>query len=152
MISIGFVIAVCVLSVLLTLCAALYVLGHLLRRADDYPGESVAFRIAGGVLAVVLLCAFGAGLYPYDMQYHRYKHVEGTVSSIEARMLADGKATTQQYAVRFDGGSIYRCDDSRCALVRPGDTLSLWCIREWQYASTSGWRCRFDKTTTKETR
>jgi hypothetical protein len=48
------------------------------------------------------------------------------------------------YAVRMTGSDqIYRCDDSRCSLLKPGDELSLWCIREWQQASTPGYDCNF---------
>jgi hypothetical protein len=145
-ISNSFVIALIALGLLLSLCVAAYIGGSRLSRNDEWGGEGVAVRVTAVVLAVIFLGSFGAGLYPYDMQYHRYKHVEGTVSSIEARMLADGDGTTQNYAVRFETDDTYRCDDSRCSLVKPGDQLSLWCIREWQYASTSGWGCRFDKS------
>jgi hypothetical protein len=103
-----------------------------------------------GVPTIVLTLAIGGwGMWPpFDMEYHRYKHVAGTVDSIDPRMLSDGQGgTSQLYPIRLrEDGQTYRCDDSRCALVKPGDRIELWCIRQWQYASTHGWVCNFDKT------
>lgn len=82
----------------------------------------------------------------FGMQYHTWRPVSGTVASVHARLRADGKATTQSYAIRFTGDpTIYRCDDTRCALTKPGTRLRLQCKRDWQYASTPGWDCRYDQ-------
>ncbi len=153
MISLGLVVGCSIAAVLFAACAALIVVGNRWRKREEsglYDERPFAGRFVfwGGILAATVIVAISAAsLYPYDMEYHRYKHVTGTVDRVEARMLADGEATSQQYAVRYQGtGEVYRCDDSRCSLLRQGDQLELWCIREWQYASTSGWVCRFDKT------
>lgn len=145
MVSLWFVVG-CVVAVVLTLAGlTAAVFGWCIRHHDDDWGFIFWPSL------IILVCTIAAtawGMYPYDMQYHRYRHVTGTVDKVEARMLADGDATTQQYAVRYrETSETYRCDDSRCSLLKPGDHLELWCIREWQYASTSGWGCRFDRTT-----
>jgi hypothetical protein len=150
-ISLDFVIGLTFAGVFTAASVAAIALGVRLRRAtDDEYGDRRFFGavaiVAGSVVLAVTLSLSVAGFWPYDMEYHRYRHVAGVVDQTEARMLADGGGgTTQQYAVRLrEDASIYRCDDSRCSLLKPGDRLSLWCIREWVYASTPGWGCQFD--------
>lgn len=95
------------------------------------------------VAAVATLGIYVAATWPtFDMQYHSYKQVSGSVQAVSSRFLGDGKSTTQNFAVTIAGHD-YRCDDTRCALVKVGDTLTLSCIREWQYAGTSGYDCNF---------
>jgi hypothetical protein len=96
-----------------------------------------------GLVATVVI--YVATTWPtFDMEYHSFRPVAGTVAAVESRFLGGSDSTTQNYAVRFDGSDqIYRCDDTRCALLKPGDHLELSCIREWQYASTDGYACRF---------
>lgn len=151
MISISFVVGCIVAGVFTLVGLGLMVAGRAIRK-HDLTDDSDLFAPLNFVLGlVILLFTVGItawGMYPYDMQYHRFTHVEGTVEAVEARMLADGNGgTSQNFAVRFkESGDTYRCDDSRCSLLKEGDWLSLWCIREWQYASTSGWGCRFDQS------
>lgn len=151
MISISFVVGLIVVGLFVLLSVVSILGGRAILRHDltfdsDFLGPLWIW--VGSAFLTLTLGISAWGFYPYDMQYHRYKHVEGTVDVAEARMLADGDGgTTQNFAVRFkETGETYRCDDTRCSLLKPGDYLSLWCIREWQYASTSGWNCRFDKT------
>lgn len=150
MTSLGFIVGLIVASVFVLAGLAGVVIGRVIIHRDEiYDAEFVGrMYFWPGVLVILLTAGISAaGFYPYDMQYHRYKHVEGTVDVAEARMLADGDGTSQTFAVRFkESGETYRCDDTRCSLLKPGDHLSLWCIRQWEYASTSGWACRFDKT------
>lgn len=146
MISIGFVVGCICAGIFLIAGGAATGAGLYMRRHDD--DWLIAF--IPGVLCVLVTAGLTAwGMFPYDMQYHRYKHVAGTVDNVQTRLLADGDSgTTQNFAVRLrEAGDIYRCDDTRCSLLKPGDHLELWCIREWQYAATSGWVCKFDKTT-----
>ncbi len=96
------------------------------------------------LLAVVVVAGFAIGLWPYKWEYHSYQQVAGNVADISARFRVDGQATSQSFAIRFQGRSqIYRCDDTRCALIKPGDRLVLRCIREYQWASVSGYGCVF---------
>jgi hypothetical protein len=87
----------------------------------------------------------GATWPSFDMQYHSYRPVEGTVATVESRLLG-GDGSTEMYVVKFvDDATAYRCDDTRCALLHPGSQVRLRCIREWQYAGVSGWRCNYDQ-------
>jgi heme/copper-type cytochrome/quinol oxidase subunit 2 len=117
-------------------------------RADRSYSETefAAVTTIAGIVAVVVTLGISAWVFfPYSMEYHQFRHVEGNVQDVQSRFLGDGKSTSQNYAVRLtEDGQTYRCDDSRCSLLKPGDHISLWCIREWQYASTSGYRCRFE--------
>lgn len=84
------------------------------------------------------------GMWPYKADYHRWTAHSGTVSDVNRRMIADGNSTSQKYVVRFTGSrQEYGCQDTRCALIRPGDRIDLACKRAWQYAGTDGWDCNF---------
>lgn len=150
MISLDFVVGCTVAAVFVLVGVGAIVLGRRhANRADAYDPFDGHMVFWGGVACLVLTVVITAvALFPYDMQYHSYRHVEGSVDAVQARMIGDGDGgTTQMFAVRFSGdGTAYRCDDSRCSLLKPGNHLSLWCIREWQYASTSGWVCRFHRS------
>lgn len=141
-VSIAFVAGLSVASLVALLSLICIPIGIWWRREDPHYGMG-GMLIVGA--AIALAATVGLSLwafYPYDMQYHQYRKVTGTVQNIQARMLAENKGTTQQYALKLDKGT-YRCDDSRCSLLKPGDPVALWCIRDWQYSSESGWRCRW---------
>lgn len=134
MISIGYVAGMSVMVVLILGCLAVIVFAE------------VEFKLIAAFVLAVVLGIGGLALWPpFDMEYHRYKPVDGTIDQIQARMVGDGDGgTTQMFAVRFRGvGTMYRCDDSRCSLLKSGDRLWLRCIREWQYAAESGWKCNY---------
>jgi hypothetical protein len=147
--SLGFIIGSIIAGLLIVIGIVGLFVGSALRRRGDRDYGEGAMVLGFSIALLVITCGATAFIdYPYDMQYHRYVHVEGTIDVIEARMLADGDGgTSQNYAVRFkESGDTYRCDDSRCTPLKSGDWLSLWCIREWQYASTPGWVCNFDRS------
>lgn len=145
-VSRGFTAGLTVTIVLAVICLAVVAWGLVYSRTAAYDAVDGWWLVGVGAVGLLITVAAAAiAFYPYDMQYHRYKPVTGTVEESTARMLASGDGgSTQQFAVRFVGSpQVYRCDDTRCALVKPGDRLSLNCIRDYEYASTSGWRCRF---------
>ncbi len=146
MISVAYVIGMTVAVLLLAGCALLVWFGKRVRRSDG-DWEMAWLPFGGGILLAVIVVAATIGLsWPtFDMEYHRYKPVGGTIDQIQPRMLADGDGgTSQMFAVRFRGvGTMFRCDDSRCSLLKPGDQLWLRCIREWQYAAEHGWKCNY---------
>lgn len=149
-ISLSFIVGLCVASALVLAGIALFVAGRVILRRD-LTADSLLFgppvKWAGVVLVVATVGVSAWAFFPYRMEYHQFRHVQGTVQDVQSRFLGDGKSTSQNFAVRLnEDGQTYRCDDSRCSLVKPGDHISLWCIREWQYASTSGYQCRFDST------
>lgn len=101
------------------------------------------------IIGTLLLC--GALLlinnFPFDMAYHSYQPVSGTVSAVASRLVDTGSNSTEtKYVVTFKGSKQpYACLDTRCALIKPGDHLQLMCIRTWQYASVSGYDCNYDQ-------
>ncbi len=150
-ISLAFVVAIIMTAVVMLAAAGMVAFGRRLRRtahrsASEADRQFVGSWFIGFGIVIAVFTAGGAawGFFPYDMQYHQFTRVEGRVESVQPRFLGGNGTTTQQFAIRLAGGGTYRCDDSRCALVKADDTIRLWCIREWQYAATPGWVCRFD--------
>jgi len=113
---------------------------------DDLDGER-GIWVVGGIVALII--QIGVNVFwnfPFDMAYHSYRPVSGVVEDINSRFLSSnsGKSTEQKYAVRFKGSDqIYGCMDTRCSLAKKGDHLQLACERQWQYASVSGYDCRY---------
>lgn len=109
----------------------------------DEPGIGV------GSLAVLLVLVGVAlsplGYYPYKAEYHQWRSTSGVVAEVNKRLVSDGdKGMNEKIVVRYkDSDGAYGCEDTRCALLKVGDTLDLKCKRAWQYASVSGYDCRF---------
>lgn len=115
-------------------------------KADKFDGSmpKVLYYILITTMAATPLIFLGTTWPPFNMEYHAYHHVDGTVTDIETRFVAaDSGGSNQMYVVTI-GDQIYRCDDSRCSTVHKGDHLYLWCIREWQQSSTPGYDCNYD--------
>lgn len=98
---------------------------------------------------VALVIAIGLALltgmpWPFDAAYHQYERVEGPVQTIDSRLMAEGEGMEERFIISFEGtGNDYRCDDSRCASVKPGDTLVLNCLRKWEFRASDGYQCNF---------
>lgn len=118
----------------------------------DY-GMMPSWRIAAWATTVVsalLVVALPWAWFPFSAQYHRYVPKAGTVDIIGGRYTS-GTTTGDtsgnvfdDYVVQFLGSSTrYDCQDTRCALVHPGDHLILSCIRSYQWSGTSGWDCNY---------
>lgn len=144
--SLGTIIA---LPVLLLLAAISGVAGLLLwryrRRADEFDRPVVIGGAAGAwVLAACLLAGTAIGMWPYKAEYHAWQTTSGTVKTIDARMVAAGDAGMEQrFVVTYTDGRQRACDDTRCATVKPGDTLTLKCKRAYQWGATPGWDCNW---------
>lgn len=95
------------------------------------------------ILAVVILGCTALGFYPYKAEYHQYVTKVGTVKSIKSRLLGSSDSFQQKFVAEFTDGRKLGCEDTRCALVKPGDTLIMACKRQWQYAGTDGYDCKF---------
>jgi hypothetical protein len=100
----------------------------------------------GGLLVVVATFGFWvAGTFPpFQMKYHSYRPVAGTVQQIGTRFLGSGDSggTTQMFVLTVNGQD-YRCDDTRCSLVKVGDVVSMQCIGTFELHGVSGYRCNF---------
>jgi hypothetical protein len=96
-----------------------------------------------GVAALIAILA-GVGFYPYSGEYHHWQNISGTVSSTNSRFLSDGHGTSQKFVVTLDGSpQQFGCNDTRCATVHKGDSLTITCKRTWQWFGTPGYDCNF---------
>lgn len=106
-------------------------------------GIALALGLASYAVALCLVVGTAIGFYPWKAEYHQYVTKVGEVESIKARLLGSSGSFQQKFVARFVDGRELACDDTRCALVKPGDTLILACKRTWQYAGVDGYDCRF---------
>lgn len=149
--SVGFVISAVFWSLWVLLCTAGGAVAFGGSRSKrESKRDRRSFRKAAWVLWGFALVGAAAFLVfhwpPFNSEYHRYARVQGVVSSVDSRLLGDGKSTTQNYAVVFRESPdlTFRCDDTRCASVHAGDTLSLDCKRAFQWNSSNpGYVCNF---------
>lgn len=111
--------------------------------ADEETERKWAIRIVSAVMVSVVL-SFAAAWWPFDMTYHRWTEKSGTVETSERRLLGEGKTMSEMFVVKFkDDPTLYRCDDTRCAALKPGKELRLLCKPVWDYAAVDGWECRY---------
>jgi hypothetical protein len=134
-ISLGFVIAIAALVIV--------VIGCLIAAVFAYVGREYGLGWTAIGIAVVWAMVTAVFLFPYKMEYHEWRLTEGKVATAHSRMLSGDNGPDEQFVVKFMDNRLRRCDDSRCASLKPGDYVRLWCIREWQWASEPGWRCRW---------
>lgn len=116
------------------------------KRANRKANRSWA-RLWGGVAAVIILGITGFIDFPFSAPYHEYQVVSGKVQSVESRLIASnesGGGTTQVFPVQI-GGQTYKCDDTRCAQLKPGSDVTLLCIKEWEFNGTPGFECNWGK-------
>lgn len=139
------------LPVLILLTAATVALGGwLYSKYNDEktydPGIFRAGAIGSWALALILVIGILFGYYPYKAEYHQWREVSGTVHKVNKRILSDGSGNMQQkYVVQYEEspGRAFGCEDTRCALVDVGDTLTMKCKRVWQYSGSDGWDCNY---------
>lgn len=115
------------------------------KTADSYDGDMFLWLARGAIAFVVVVVGITAlTTFPWEKQYHYWEDKAGVVAEIESRLLKDGDGMSEKYAVRFEGSAQeYGCEDTRCSLVKPGDTLTLRCLRVWEYSGTDGWDCSY---------
>lgn len=147
--SLGVLVALPILS--LFLVSFIVGGGLLLRKRRDcdefdrtaYLWAAIACWTTALVMAVLM--AAPTGYYPYKAEYHQWQPRSGVVAQVSKRLVGNGDSgMSEKIVVRYkDDGGEFGCEDTRCALVEVGDTLDLKCKRAWQYASVSGYDCRF---------
>lgn len=107
--------------------------------------------ITVGVVALVALLLFTGGMFaayfPLDAAYHQYRQVDGTVRTITNRIVAAGDHGSEtEYAVTFAGSSQqFFVADTRAAKVKPGDRLTLACVRGFNYGGADEFDCNWGK-------
>lgn len=104
----------------------------------------------GWIISAVIAASIGAlfwwGMYPWKADYHQWRAVTGTVDSIDSRLTTAGQSggMEDKYVVTFQGNDQeYGVLDTRAAAVRRGDTLTITCVRRWQWTGSHGYDCNF---------
>jgi hypothetical protein len=96
-----------------------------------------------GALIVAAFPIVGFSLVGWNSEYMAYHSVSGSVQQIASRQIADGHGMSQRYVVTIDGQP-YGIDDTRAALLKVGDHVSLDCTREFVWGSTNnGYACNW---------
>jgi hypothetical protein len=141
MVSIGFIVGI-IFSILITLGMLAFTIWAFI----DKDGRPIGF----GVMAVywlIIAPLIAWCFWPYDMAYHSYRPVSGTVAEVNRRQVSTGdNGFEEKIAIRLTSSDqIYGCTDTRCALAKKGDHIALSCIRTWVYASVPGYDCRYNQ-------
>lgn len=140
--SLGVFIGLPVTVILGVACAAVLLFAA---RIADRMDVSILAPIGGGAAAAaVVVVVFVLSWFPFSAEYHQWTQLRGTVAQSSSRLISADNATSQRFVVAFKGNpGQFSCDDTRCALVHPGDVLTLSCKRSWQYVGTSGYDCNY---------
>lgn len=139
-----FGVPVAILATLLTI-AGLVVLVMSWRDSYDVSDE----RILGALTLLGIGLVIGAinmwALWPYQHDYHFWTPVTGEVSQVSKRLVPAGDNSMMERYVLVINGKPYGVDDTRASLVKPGQTVSIACKREYQWGSRDhGYGCKWD--------
>jgi hypothetical protein len=139
----SFLVAIIILPILL-----LASMGLILTVVADWDGFQW-FTFTAGVMGAIGVVVGGlVGLYPYDMSYHSWQTKQGVVMKISSRLVAaDQGGSSEKFVVVFRGNpQQFAINDTRAALVKPGQHLKLACIRRHQWGGgVDGYNCRWDQ-------
>ncbi len=130
------------LPILIVLVVVLIAAGLIPVIFDGGQGDGLIFGIGIWVLALGLIAGILVGYYPYKSEYHRWYHIQGSVTETSSRLVPSDKSVAQRFVLVIDGQP-YGVDDTRASVVKAGDTVDLSCKREFQFNSESGWACRW---------
>jgi hypothetical protein len=100
------------------------------------------FAGAGLVVFVITLVS----MWPLEYPYHHWVDVRGQVTDINRRIVSTGDNSISQRYVVLVRGQQYGVDDTRAALLKRGDPVSLRCKKEHQFMQphdADGWACRW---------
>lgn len=144
----GVYVALPIVGVVTLACVIFLVLG-IVRKIHERQDEIENYNRYGYMLIIVSLVIlavtwgiFSFAWWPFDMDYHKYKPVTGTVQKVDKRLLNQ----TEVFMITYENNKQkYRCDDTRCVDIKPGDKLTMYCIPEFQVAATDGLACNFVK-------
>lgn len=145
--STGMLIGLPILVFLIVLFIFFSVFLFVMAHKGRVDGEEFAARAMGtfcAVIALILVVSTLNGFYPYDSSYHKWVEVSGTVQSVGSGNISDGNSMSTRFVVKIDGQD-YGVDDTRAALLKPGDAVDLKCKKEYVYASEAGWACNWNQ-------
>lgn len=109
---------------------------------DEY--DRIGFIIGGvGVALITAVIALSA-FWPLRYEYHFWQPKNGVVQAVSQRLVPTDNGMEQKFVVVIDGQP-YGITDTRAALLKPGDPVSLSCKRAYQWGSADhGWDCRWN--------
>jgi hypothetical protein len=113
---------------------------------EVFDGDLSTLFGAMAFVAALIAAAFpivGFSVVGWSPDYLAFHPVHGVVQQIASRQISEGKGMSQRYVFTIDGQP-YGVDDTRAALVKPGDAVSLNCTREFVWGSTNnGYACNW---------
>ena len=118
------------------------------RKLRDRDHDDTPLAMACWIICAVTVLGIGAatwwGMYPWEAEYHHWTPKSGVVDTINSRIVPGGSAVEQKFVVQFAGeNQQYAVTDTRAAGLRPGDRLTITCVRRWQWSGTPGYDCNF---------
>ena len=101
--------------------------------------------IGTSVILAIIVISSVIGYWPLQSEYHQYRQVNGTVAKISSRFVGGANSTNQKFVVVLTSGSQqYGITDTRASLLKPGDRVTLRCIRVYEYGSNdAGYECKW---------
>lgn len=127
-------------------CAVLFLasLGGALWLGED-TFERVTGCVAVFVVGVLAAIAFWWGMYPWKSEYHHWTPISGVVDTVDSRTVAvDGGGMEDKFVVKYRGSDLqFGVLDTRAAGLKPGDQLTITCVRIYQWSGTHGYDCNF---------
>lgn len=145
--TIAAMIVIPLLIVALAVATYLFRRWEITERGDRYGDPAIAKGLWITMLAGIVLASAGLwwGMYPWKAEYHQWRPVTGRVTTVDSRMVPAGEhGMEQKFVVMFDGNpQQYGVIDTRAAGVKPGDQLTITCVRRWQWAGEHGYDCNF---------
>lgn len=132
-----------VLCILLLIVAVVFA-AYKRSNSSQYDRDAFNMLLVFSSIALLLAAVATAGLmFPYNSEFHQWRHVSGTVDKVGSRVISTGESSISQRFVVVIDGQPFGVDDTRASLLKPGDHVDLACKKEWQYAADSGWGCRW---------
>lgn len=112
--------------------------------ATDRNDNGGAYVFMGTGVVGMLVTALVAGFvwWPWAPSFHTVYRVHGQVSSVGSRQISDGTSMSTRYVFMIDGHQ-YGVDDTRAALTKPGDTVTLTCTKQYVWRAEAGWACNW---------
>lgn len=108
--------------------------------ADAFESGPAIGLVCLGALAVIFGVSITFANWPlFDTSFHRNVEKSFYVRSIDSRVMNQ----TTVYAVTDMSDRTYKCVDTRCAVLRPFDHVTLSCLKQWQRHGTPGFDCDY---------
>jgi hypothetical protein len=96
----------------------------------------------------LIIAAYVWSTWPFAYEYHHWVDKKVTVAAMSSRLLTDGDGNiNQKFVVRDAGGTYYGVNDTRGALAKEGDTLTLRCKKSYDFGTAreaQGWDCKWN--------